>query len=91
MAKGDFSLTVPQMKKAAELYGSGFSRRQIGDYFGVSDTAAGNALRFMGVTFRDRAEAATLGLQHWKKARRRVASVCDLAKTARPMNQPISA
>jgi hypothetical protein len=70
MAKGDYALTVPQIRRAAELYADGYSRRQIAAYFGCSDTAAGNALRLAGVQFRDRKSAAILGLQHWMKSRR---------------------
>jgi hypothetical protein len=75
----NYALTMPQVKQAAELYRDGYSRRQIAKFFDVSDTAAKNALILAGVTFRERKSAAVLGLQHWKKQRRRVASVFQLA------------
>ena len=74
----NFALTDSQVRRAAELYRDGYSRRQIGDYFGVSDTAAKNALRLAGVQMRERKAAATLGLQHWSRSRKRVSSVFAL-------------
>lgn len=71
----NYALNSAQVRKAAELYADGLSRRQIADHFGVSDTAAKNALRLAGVTFRERKAAAVLGLQHWMLARRRRSSV----------------
>jgi hypothetical protein len=75
----NYALTMPQVKKAAELYERGYSRRQIAAYFDVSDTAAKNALVLAGVKFRERKAAAVLGLQHWSLSRRRVASVFHLS------------
>ena len=57
MATGDFVLTAAQIKRAAQLYESGYSLRQVAGRFQVSQMAAKNAVLFAGVKLRERHEA----------------------------------
>jgi hypothetical protein len=52
MATGDFALTVPQMRQAAQMYGEGRSQRAIAQALGASRTAVRSALRHHGVSPR---------------------------------------
>jgi predicted transcriptional regulator len=58
MATGDFALTVPQMRQAAQMYGEGRSQRAIAQALGASRTAVRSALRHHGVSPRPQKEAA---------------------------------
>lgn len=77
----NYALNTAQIKRAAELYADGYSRRDIGNYFGCSDSAAAAGLRLAGVKLRTKSEAATLSNAARKKPRR-VASVFHLAQPA---------
>lgn len=79
MAAGDYALTVPQIKQAAELYLDGNSRREVARFFDVSEEAVKSALRLEGVRMRPRSEAATLAMQKWKQSRKRTSSVFQQA------------
>jgi hypothetical protein len=79
MAAGDYALTVPQIKQAAELYLDGNSRREVARFFDVSEEAVKSALRLEGVRMRPRSEAATLAMQKWKRSRKRTSSVFQQA------------
>lgn len=70
----NYALTVPQIKRAAELYRDGHSRRDLARHFGVSEGAVRNALRLEAVPMRERKAAAVTGLQRWSRERKRKAS-----------------
>jgi len=61
MARGDFALTVPQMKEAARLYlEEKLSVAQIAPRFDVSRCAVQNALAYLGVPSRTPLEGRLL-------------------------------
>jgi hypothetical protein len=79
MAAGDYALTVPQIKQAAELYLDGKSRREIARFFDVSEMAVRSALKHQKVPMRPRVEAVGIAMQKWKLSRKRTSSVFQQA------------